>query len=958
MEENGLEPPHPFDDEDEYQPRTPDETAANNLPFQKLVHRLEKLWQQRNKKDGTRVLSKEEKLSYILPARLRQYLGPTGSPFPLLRLLVPEMDNVRGHLGMKERMIAIAWGEAMGLAKSSPGYTKLLRYTDPEYAGVAACGDLSLCVEEVLADRRSGSGSNLTLKNINDMLDNLNKIRRGQDWLPGVPTEKSTPENQLKKEEECSIIVMGANGEHSVGSSNKVTLGQKQQQRTIWVEQFFHANCSPLEHKWIVRILLQKLDIGLGWSSILGYVHPYALDIHNANKSLSRLCASISDPEWLRRRDARMNMQKRLIEDHQMQMHMPQGTDRATLGHTLFPMLSSRTGFSSLISDMEERHHLFAESLKSSKDEDSKQIASSLALKFPAFICETKLDGERMIVHIQNGKVTMQTRNGNWYSRLYSPSIGPAFRRSIKKYNVDLILDGEMLSWDDTKKEHISFGANRTVAKARREWCQRHGFIDAIDMNLHEGETDLNVEYEASTERSLHSIGESGAKCWLKYVVFDILYCGGIDAKKIFDKISGNAGPIGPSCAGSLLELDAYKRKCILYEIIEPQQSEISVVDSTVICPDGSTVDAKEYFSREVAYTHCCPAMDSVHNLRLHVLQDFLDFNQKIRKGRSDKDVRLQRALAVENHYAMVVEKMCQEGIMVKDLASPYVLGNASRSLGYWRKLKADYEITGHAADIDCVVLGGYFATGNSMSGWMSSFLIGCVDTDLYGEIKYMPVTKVNAGGMKQKQKQQLFELTGYDTTKNNLGKWFKSSEIPEFISSRSFQRSTKGDRDGWKCQKKDLPDLWISPEDSFVLTILAAEIVSSTAMSAGVTLRFPRIHKIRVDGMDGKKPVHESETVESLHRIFVERQTEAAMSSNVQDNAANKVESRFIRSDENVKRKIQKTSYVVVSRSKENNVDSGHTLTSATDDYDAISLKRDLLAIQKKKKLSAYKFN
>jgi len=90
------------------------------------------------------------------------------------------------------------------------------------------------------------------------------------------------------------------------------------------------------------------------------------------------------------------------------QMHMPQGTDRATLGHTLFPMLSSRTGFSTLISDMEERHHLFAESLKSSKEEDSKQIASSLALKFPAFICETKLDGERMIVHIQNGKVTMQ----------------------------------------------------------------------------------------------------------------------------------------------------------------------------------------------------------------------------------------------------------------------------------------------------------------------------------------------------------------------------------------------------------------------------------------------------------------------------------------------------------------------------------------------------------------------
>jgi hypothetical protein len=86
---------------------------------------------------------------------------------------------------------------------------------------------------------------------------------------------------------------------------------------------------------------------------------------------------------------------------------MPGGTERATLGHTLLPMLSSRTGFTSLLSDMEGRHHAFAQSLKPYKDDFTRSMASCLALKFPTLICETKLDGERMLVHIQRGKVTM-----------------------------------------------------------------------------------------------------------------------------------------------------------------------------------------------------------------------------------------------------------------------------------------------------------------------------------------------------------------------------------------------------------------------------------------------------------------------------------------------------------------------------------------------------------------------
>ena len=66
----------------------------------------------------------------------------------------------------------------------------------------------------------------------------------------------------------------------------------------------------------------------------------------------------------------------------------------------------------------------------------------------------------------------------------------------------------------------------------------------------------------------------------------------------------------------------------------------------------------------------------------------------------------------------------------------------------------------------------------------------------------------------------------------------------------------------------------WINPEDSFVLTINAAEIITSNEWSAGVTLRFPRIKKIRAEGFgEDAKPVDQVETVESLQELYHGRQ-------------------------------------------------------------------------------------
>ena len=133
--------------------------------------------------------------------------------------------------------------------------------------------------------------------------------------------------------------------------------------------------------------------------------------------------------------------------------------------------------------------------------------------------------------------------------------------------------------------------------------------------------------------------------------------------------------------------------------------------------------------------------------------------------------------------------------------------------------------------------------------------------------------------------------MTGFGRD-DGSNKWFKcsGSELPDFVSDLSFQRSFKGDMDGWKFTKDKLPDLWINPSDSFVLSILAADIIASDTYAAGLTFRFPRIYDIRVDGLGkgrGGKLPEEVESLDLLHQLFKERQKQLSGSKDINSSDA-----------------------------------------------------------------------
>lgn len=401
--------------------------------------------------------------------------------------------------------------------------------------------------------------------------------------------------------------------------------------------------------------------------------------------------------------------------------HLPKSNEPAALNSTIAPMLSMRTSFDTFLVDIQKRHKAYTDLLE--KDDP---LRSSLCLKHPVFSCEIKMDGERILSHVKRGIVKIQTRNSVWYSKLYSPVLGPSLRRAIEKYDVDVILDGEVISWDDVKKKTISFGYNRGVAKTRRDFMRRNGLLDLRDTNLHNDEKEeegmkimtdaLTAGFDKGREIEFDEGIEPGKGVWLKYVVFDILYLGGPEATKVisdaFDPFQCSS--LIPPNTGSILNLDLWKRRRILEILITPQPNMVEIVETTIIRPDGSSVDGSTYFATTDRKEdgHSPMVLDSINCTLDGIIPNFEIIDSSRLQQKSLKDMDKARMLALDKAFADIVTTRQLEGLVFKDLSTPYGLGERFRNKGYWFKLKDDYNKSGHASDLDLVVLGGQFATG------------------------------------------------------------------------------------------------------------------------------------------------------------------------------------------------------------------------------------------------------
>jgi hypothetical protein len=192
-----------------YIPREPSYDKANAIPFAQVCKRLESLWNLRFTTAKRKVvLSKQQKLECLLPHALKTYLDG-GSPFPYLRLILPEHDSSRAHTGMKEARIAEVYAKAMGCDKGSVVYKQLTGFRSAHVIkNPNSVGDLSCVIADVMKERGMPSnGSKLTVGEINEWLDVLVaavKNRVAEVAAAGMTASSTSPSSSTAAESDRS----------------------------------------------------------------------------------------------------------------------------------------------------------------------------------------------------------------------------------------------------------------------------------------------------------------------------------------------------------------------------------------------------------------------------------------------------------------------------------------------------------------------------------------------------------------------------------------------------------------------------------------------------------------------------------------------------------------------------------------------------------------------------------
>lgn len=191
---------------------------------------------------------------------------------------------------------------------------------------------------------------------------------------------------------------------------------------------------------------------------------------------------------------------------------------------------------------------------------------------------------------------------------------------------------------------------------------------------------------------------------------------------------------------------------------------------------------------------------------------------------------RATTADAIEPLLREVVAN-ASEGLVLKNPRSMYRLNSRNDD---WLKVKPEY-MSEFGESLDCIVIGGYYGSGRR-GGTLSSFLCGLRVTQNHIQAganpeKCFSFFKVGGG----------FRAEDYAEIRHHTeGKWMEwdpKNPPTEFV-----------ELGGGEARQYERPDMWIRPRDSVVISVKAASAGPSDSFARGITLRFPRFRRLRMD--------------------------------------------------------------------------------------------------------------
>jgi DNA ligase-4 len=217
-------------------------------------------------------------------------------------------------------------------------------------------------------------------------------------------------------------------------------LGSEEEQVKIF--QRFYRRMNAEEMTWLIRMILRQMKIGATEKTFLDIWHPDAETLFNISSNLRRVCWELYDPKVrLEGEETGLSL---------MQCFQPQ----------LAAFQDKGGSFEKMVTRMQ-----------ANADEDS-------------FWIEEKLDGERMQLHMMEDPESpggrlfgFWSRKAKDYAYLYGKHlqgddagaltrfIQDAFSKNVR----NIILDGEMITWDMDVDHIVGFGTLKTAAISEKE---------------------------------------------------------------------------------------------------------------------------------------------------------------------------------------------------------------------------------------------------------------------------------------------------------------------------------------------------------------------------------------------------------------------------------------------------------------------------------------------------------
>ncbi|KAK7751458.1 DNA ligase (ATP) [Diatrype stigma] len=214
--------------------------------------------------------------------------------------------------------------------------------------------------------------------------------------------------------------------------------GEKEQ---LPIFETFYQHMNPEELMWLIRIILKQMKVGATEKTFLSLWHPDADKIFSVSSDLRRVCWEVTDPSVI-------------LDDSCTQI---------TLMQCFQPQLANFQTSASFEKMIERLN-------KSTPSPDDKE-----------YWIEEKLDGERMQLHMQEDdnmpggkRFCFWSRKATTYTHIYGDSFHDesALTRFIKNAFApgvrNIILDGEMITWDAESDKIMKFGGLKTAALAER----------------------------------------------------------------------------------------------------------------------------------------------------------------------------------------------------------------------------------------------------------------------------------------------------------------------------------------------------------------------------------------------------------------------------------------------------------------------------------------------------------